>query len=203
MSAPESCLPEEVMAVMEMAIQACASARHELNALEQTAWIAAIETFGARPTILFLQEWVSTQSRKAPTVADLRRSLDPMFLEEASALERLYTLVTTVGPYDAPTVEKVGPVLCRVIDNLGGWARINEMMPDRAADRFAWNAFAERFATAFGTSRTQEFQATLLPSGARPALQAPVGLHALSQARASHAALLRADGEATALLPRP
>lgn len=203
MSDAASSLPDDVKAVMEMAIQACASARHELNVLETTAWIAAIETFGAEPTIRFLQDWVSTQSRKAPTVADLRRAIDPTFLEEGAALERLYTLVTKVGPYDAPTTEKVGATLCRVIENLGGWARVNEMMPDRAADRFAWNAFADRFATAFGTARTQEFQATLLPLESRPALPLPVGLHALSAAKSAQVALARAEVESTVLLPRP
>lgn len=203
MSGPGLLLAEEVKYVMDMAAEACASARHELNTLETTAWIAAIETFGVEPTIRFLQNWVSTQSRKAPTVADLRRSLDPTFLEEASALERLYTLVTTVGPYDAPTIEKVGATLCRVIENLGGWARVNEMMPDRADDRFAWKAFTERFATAFGTARTQEFQDTLLPVESRPMLQRPVGLHAISAAKAAQIALARAEAGATALLPKP
>lgn len=194
---------EEVAAVMGMAIQACASARHELNELEQTAWLAAIETFGAQPTIHFLQDWVSTNSRKAPTVGDLRRALDPGYLEEGTALERLYTLVTTVGPYEAPTPETAGPILCRVIENLGGWARLNETMPDRASDRFAWNAFADRFATAFGTARTQEFQASLLAPDARPLLPSPVGLHAHSQAKASQLAMLRTERDATAQLPRP
>ncbi len=194
---------EEVEAVMKMAIQACASARHELNALEQTAWMAAIETFGAQSTVRFLQEWVSTNSRKAPTVGDLRRSLDPNFLECDAALERLYLLVTTVGPYEAPTAETVGATLCRVIENLGGWARINEMMPDRGSDRFAWSAFAERFSTAFGTARTQEFQATLLPPEARRMLQRPVGLHEISRDKAAEIALLRSEAAATVQLPRP
>lgn len=184
----------EIASVLETAVQACAACRHELNDLEVTAWLAAIESFGPAPTTKFLLNWVSTNSRKAPTVADLRKALDPTFVEEETALERLYLLVCRVGPYDAPKVEVTGPMLSRAIENMGGWARINEMMPDRAKDRFAWNAFAERFATAFGTARTQEFQDSLLPPERRPALPTPKGLHEISmRAPRAEADLLLTD----------
>ncbi|CAN7362940.1 hypothetical protein [Variovorax sp. LjRoot178] len=185
---------EEIASVLETAVQACAACRHELNDLEVTAWLAAIEAFGPTPTTKFLLNWVSTNSRKAPTVADLRKALDPTFVEEETALERLYLLVCRVGPYDAPKLEATGPMLSRAIENMGGWARINEMMPDRGKDRFAWNAFAERFATAFGTARTQEFQDSLLPPDRRPALPTPKGLHEISmRAPRAEADLLLSD----------
>jgi hypothetical protein len=184
----------EIASVLETAVQACAACRHELNDLEVTAWLAAIESFGPAPTTKFLLNWVSTNSRKAPTVADLRKALDPTFVEEETALERLYLLVCRVGPYDAPKLEATGPMLSRAIENMGGWARINEIMPDRAKDRFAWNAFAERFATAFGTARTQEFQDSLLPPDRRPALPAPKGLHEIGmRAQRAEADLLLTD----------
>lgn len=170
----------DIEAVLSMAIQACASARHELNELEITAWLAAIESFGTEATTKFLLNWVGS-SRRAPSVSDLRKALDPSFVEEEVALEQLYRLVTSIGPYDAPQANAIGPTLCRVIENLGGWTRMNEVMPDRG-DRFAWNAFSERFANAFGTARTQEFQATLLPPGLRPTLIAPVGIHEMGKA---------------------
>jgi len=167
---------EEIASVLETAVQACAACRHELNDLEVTAWLAAIEAFGPAATTKFLLNWVSTNSHKAPTVADLRKALDPAFVEEETALERLFLLVCRVGPYDAPKLETIGPMLSRTIENMGGWARVNEIMPDRG-DRFAWNAFAERFSTVFGTARTQEFQNSLLPPEQRTALPAPRGLH--------------------------
>lgn len=183
----------EIASVLETAVQACAACRHELNDLEVTAWLAAIESFGPDATTKFLLNWVSTNSRKAPTVADLRKALDPTFVEEETALERLYLLVSRVGPYDAPKLEATGPMLSRAIENMGGWARINEIMPDRG-DRFAWNAFAERFATAFGTARTQEFQDSLLPPDRRPALPMPKGLHEISmRAPQAEADLLLTD----------
>ncbi|MBS0454090.1 MAG: hypothetical protein JSS14_22535 [Proteobacteria bacterium] len=182
-SANESMTAAELVeCTLRMVNQACAAARHELNELEMTAWIAVIETFGPDPTTRFLMDWVSTNSRKAPTVADLRKALDPTFVEEESALERLYKLVVRIGPYTAPTAETAGPTLCRVIENMGGWAKINEIMPERGEDRFAWKAFAERFSAAFGTARAQEFQASLLPADRRPALAAPVGLHEMAAA---------------------
>lgn len=185
---------EEIAGVLETAVQACAACRHELNDLEVTAWLAAIEAFGSAATTKFLLNWVSTNSRKAPTVADLRKALDPTFVEEETALERLYLLVSRVGPYEAPKQELAGPMLCRAIENMGGWARINEIMPDRG-DRFAWSSFAERFATAFGTARTQEFQESLSPPSQRPSLPAPRGLHEISKRVAhSDADLLLTDG---------
>lgn len=186
---------EEIKNVLETAVQACAACRHELNDLEVTAWLAAIEAFGPGPTTKFLLNWVSTNSRKAPTVADLRRSLDPTFVEEETALERLYLLVSRVGPYEAPKLDATGPMLCRAIENMGGWARVNEIMPDRG-DRFAWNAFAERFATAFGTARTQEFQESLLPPERRPALPSPKGIHEIGMRVASDGDLLLTDSTA-------
>jgi hypothetical protein len=179
---------EEIASVLETAVQACAACRHELNDLEVTAWLAAIEAFGTEATTRFLLNWVSTNSRKAPTVADLRKALDPAFVEEETALERLYLLVARIGPYDTPKPEAIGPMLCRAIENMGGWARVNEIMPDRG-DRFAWNAFSERFATAFGTARTQEFQESLMPPDRRPTLPAPRGLHEIG------ASTLRGDGD--------
>jgi hypothetical protein len=185
-------MQDEIKNVLETAVQACAACRHELNDLEVTAWLAAIEAFGPAATTKFLLNWVSTNSRKAPTVADLRKALDPTFVEEETALERLYFLVTRVGPYDAPKADVAGPMLCRAIENMGGWARVNEIMPDRG-DRFAWSAFAERFATAFGTARTEEFQASLLPPERRPALPSPKGLHEIGLRAAARGDLLLTD----------
>ncbi|CAN7784695.1 hypothetical protein LJR175_008424 [Variovorax sp. LjRoot175] len=198
MSGPqaEMTAQEEIASVLETAVQACAACRHELNDLEVTAWLAAIEAFGPTATTKFLLNWVSTNSRKAPTVADLRKALDPTFVEEETALERLYLLVSRVGPYDAPNLDATGPMLCRAIENMGGWARVNEIMPDRG-DRFAWSAFADRFATAFGTARTQEFQDSLLPPDRRTALPSPKGIHQIS-VRSAHTDgdLLLTDGTA-------
>lgn len=174
--APNMSLRDQIAGVLDTAVQACAACRHELNDLETSAWLAVIESFGPEATTRFLLNWVSTNSRKAPTVADLRKALDPTFVEEETAIERLYLLVCRYGPYDAPKLDVTGPMLCRTIENMGGWARINEIMPDRG-DRFAWNAFAERFAAAFGTARSQEFQESLLPPDSRPVLPAPRGLH--------------------------
>ncbi len=189
----------EIEAVLSMAIQACASARHELNELEITAWLAAIESFGTNATKSFLLNWVGS-NRRAPSVSDLRKALDPSFVEEEVALEQLYKLVTSIGPYDAPSANAIGTTLCRVIENLGGWTRVNEVMPDRG-DRFAWNAFADRFATAFGTARTQEFQATLLPPGSRPVLIAPVGIHQMGKAASQVSGALALPEPAREALP--
>jgi hypothetical protein len=188
-------IEDQIASVLDTAVQACAACRHELNDLEVTAWLAAIEMFGPSATTKFLLNWVSTNSRKAPTVADLRKALDPTFVEQETALERLYLLVTRVGPWAAPQPEVAGPMLCRVIDNMGGWARVNAIMPDRG-DRFAWNAFAERFATAFGTAQTQEFQASLLPPERRAPLPSPKGLHEIGLQASYAGELLLPDGTA-------
>ncbi|TAL65710.1 MAG: hypothetical protein EPN79_11050 [Burkholderiaceae bacterium] len=192
----------DVRTAMTAVIQACASVRHELNDLESAAWLAAVESFTPQAVMKFLLSWMSTNSRKAPTVADLRRAVDPTFVDEESALERLYLLVSRTGPWNTPSASELGPMLCRAIDLMGGWARVNEIMPDRS-DRFAWSAFADRFLSSFGTAQSQAFQQSLLAPEHRTEIPAPLGLHALASRAAPSNALSLGASDSKEGAPMP
>lgn len=172
-----------------------AGARHELTPLEAKAWLAAVATYSPEVVDRFLLDWISTQpAGKVLSIADLRAKLDPTFASPEVCLEQLRALTARVGPYDSLTADQASPVLARTIENLGGWARVNEVMPDPGDPeaRFAWSAFVERFNGAFKSAASAVFQDEALPLENRPPLALPTGLHDASRAAAYLAAAMRA-----------
>lgn len=146
-----------------------AARRYEMTPFEATAWTRIINAVEPSRFIAFLGHHYTT-SPYAPTPADATRFLD-LGVNPDVSFGRLERLVKEYGPYRAP--QGVEPVLQTAVELLGGWAQVNEDLPDPKAG-FEHKRFRERFDACF-TEATVKVrinlelpQRPLLPVGARP-----------------------------------
>lgn len=174
--------PDEVAQAVEAVSQMFAQVKAEPTPAEAMLWADEIERIGPRAVMQFAQFWMSGGGQggflRAPRIADLRRFCDPTWSDEASALARLQTLVSHVGPYRAPLeADGMDARLAEAVRAMGGWARVCELMPD-ASDDYAFRTFEKRFSVAWQQAEARsvrgEVQNTpLLPIRSQPAIAAP------------------------------
>lgn len=157
-----------------------AARRYEMTQFEATAWARIINSVDPSRFIAFLGHHYAT-SAYAPTPADATKFLD-LGVNPDVSFGRLERLVKQYGPYRAP--QALEPVLQVAIELMGGWAQVNEDLPDPKA-AYEHKRFRERFDACF-TEATVKVRINheapsrpLLPVGARAAValthDAPAG----------------------------
>ena len=121
-----------------------AARRYEMTPFEGRAWAQIIDAVEPRRFIAFVSHHYAT-SPYAPTPADATKYLDLAVNPDVS-FGRLQRLIMELGPYRAP--ELSDPVLHTAIELMGGWAKVNEDLPD-PREQFEFKRFRERFDAAF------------------------------------------------------
>ena len=121
-----------------------AARRYEMTPFEARAWTKVINAVEPRRFIAFVSHHYAS-SPFAPTPADATKFLDLGINPEVS-FARLERLVKECGPYKAPSVPD--PVLHTAIELMGGWAKVNEDLPD-SRESFEYKRFRERFDASF------------------------------------------------------
>ncbi len=161
-----------------------AARRYEMTPFEAAAWTKIIDAVEPSRFIAFLGHHYTT-SPYAPTPADATKFLDLAVNPDVS-FSRLERMVKERGPYKAPT--EIDPVLHMAIELLGGWAQVNEELPDSRSTH-DYKRFRERFDACF-TEATVKVRINnevparpLLPIGGRSSAQIawqPGGVAALA-----------------------
>lgn len=124
--------------------------RYEMTDFEADAWLRVIKAVPRQRFLNFLSYHFAS-SPFAPQVSDATKHLDLAANPDVS-FNRLAALVASVGPYAVPQIED--PVLVATIQNLGGWATVNEQLPD-PSQPLATKAYRERFNACFNAAITQ------------------------------------------------
>lgn len=121
-----------------------AARRYQLTDFEAVAWTKIINSVEPARFIAFLSHHYTT-SPYAPTPSDATKFLD-LAVNADVAFGRLERLIKECGPYQAPDASE--PVLLTTIELLGGWASVNEELPDPKST-FEYKHFRERFDACF------------------------------------------------------
>ena len=130
-----------------------AQVKSEPTPAEAMLWAEEIERLGPQAVLRFARFWMAGGGQngfmRAPRIVDLRRFVDPTWADEALALSRLQRLVQEVGPYRVPCAQDgMDEVLASVVQHLGGWVKVCEIMPD-ARDEYGLRQFERKFALAW------------------------------------------------------
>lgn len=142
--------------------------RCEMTGLEVRLWKGMIADFGDQAVINFLIKHCEN-SVFAPKPAEANKALRPGRDNAGAAFEELLRAVSKQGPYVNPTF--MDPAISGAVLLLGGWAKVNQELPDPAAARFDYEAYSKRFEILY-----QQACADLMLGAAPVAL---LGLHAL------------------------
>lgn len=118
---------------------------HSMTAFEGQIWATIIDKVKSSSFQAFLQQHVLT-SKFAPKPSDAAAALALGGADAQQAYALLERHVSKCGPYATPEI--TDPVLISTVQQLGGWANVNEQMPS-FKDTFALKAFKERFESAF------------------------------------------------------
>lgn len=141
---------EMLSAASEAVSQLFTAAGKEMTGLEVNLWLRAIGQYGPDLTLAFVEFWMMggghERYRRAPTLEDFRRRVDPNYVSTEDALEILRAEVVRSGPYANPVIHDKR--LSQSINIMGGWAKVCQELPD-ANETFALKRFAERFASAW------------------------------------------------------
>ena len=119
--------------------------RAELTSLERDFWVNMIDEFGHEAIIKFLTHHVQT-SQFFPKPVDVIRTLRPGAGTTDSALAELVKAVIKFGPYRTPRFSD--PALSQTVEDMGGWMRLNEILPEPSS-RIEFDNFSKRFDTAY------------------------------------------------------
>lgn len=112
-----------------------------MTELEVRLWMQVISEFGDQAVCNFLVNHVKT-SVFAPKLADAQKALNPSGSNAVAAFEELGRVVSSIGPYLNPKFDD--PAIAGAVLALGGWAKVNEQLPDPSA-RFDFEAYFKRF----------------------------------------------------------
>lgn len=152
-------------------IETFAYYKYQVTDFEASLWSRLIDEYGDEAVKAFLQAHVCA-SNFAPRIADAQKLLSPERGNEEAAFLRLMQEVKRSGPYADPAF--ADPALAAAVVHMGGWATVNEQLPDPHA-RFDFDAYQKRFQAAYQLARAEQMSA---PSRAVQLR----GLHALGQA---------------------
>jgi hypothetical protein len=123
--------------------------RYEMTDFEADVWLKLIDKIPAESFLAFLSHHFST-SPFAPQPADASKFLDTSLNPQTAYLE-LARMVREFGPYQEPPIQD--PILVSAILLMGGWAKVNQDMPDLGD--FSAKAFKERFEASFSQAVVQ------------------------------------------------
>lgn len=127
--------------------------KHAVTEFEAELWLNIMRVTPRAKFQNFLKTYLmSPQSRYgAPKPSDAAQALG-FVADPETAYAALERAVQAYGPYQQPDL--VDPVLIQAVHNLGGWARVNEIMPS-AENPFDVRAFKERFVAALNSATNQ------------------------------------------------
>lgn len=134
--------------------------RHELTEFEMSVWLRIVEAVPLEQFMGFLRNHVAS-SPFAPKPSDASKAFD-LAVDPDSAYVKLARMVREVGPYESPELPD-DPVLVTAVLLMGGWATVNEQMPD-PMNSFAVKAFRERFDACFIQAVNQVRVRGVMPS---------------------------------------
>jgi hypothetical protein len=126
---------------------------HELTELETELWQRLIDTYGDDAILRFLSEHV-LRSKFAPRPAEAFELLSPGDNDSQVAFAQLVRAVKTVGPWETPAELNSNPVLMAAVQQMGGWASVNQTMPSTETP-YDFAAFQKRFDAAFRLASSQ------------------------------------------------
>lgn len=130
-----------------------------MQPIEAELWRNAVNDVGPEKTIRFIHFWMGGEGgRGAPRIADLHKYVNPDYLNEQLALEKLVELVAEYGPW--VTIPHQDGKLGAVIAALGGWVTCCETMPS-VQEKFKFNEFKERFSRAWVQAQALSVQGRL------------------------------------------
>jgi hypothetical protein len=152
---------------------------------EAGLWKMLVAQHGEQALARFLQHHL-LNSPFPPKLSDAQRMLSPISGNGEAAFLRLIEEVRLRGPYCSPQFDDE-PAIALAVEQLGGWAAINEQLPDPLA-RFDYEAFQRRFVVAYQLALSKQVVQDANPS--RVQLR---GLHALSAPQGSQASEPRRD----------
>lgn len=130
-----------------LALQQVMSAkRYEVTPFEADIWNGIIDSVSEARFMAFLKHHYLT-SPFAPQPSDATKFLDTS-ANSKMALINLQALVKDLGPWREPNTSD--PILIGTINLLGGWAKVNEDMPN--PNSLDFKRFSERFDACFNQS---------------------------------------------------
>jgi hypothetical protein len=160
--------PEEIRQMEANLINVMGMFKHPMTEFEVKIWAGLMDNTPKDAFDNFLKSYIiSPQARfGAPKPNDAAAALG-LATDPEAAYNTLEACVREYGPYQVPPA--LDPVLAQAIHNLGGWARVNELMPS-AENTFEVRAFRERLNGAINQAvnqiRIQKQPApTLVPIG--------------------------------------
>lgn len=127
--------------------------KHAVTEFEAELWLNIMRRTPRVKFENFLKTFLmSPQSRYgAPKPSDAAQALG-FVTDPETAYAVLERAVSQFGPYQQPQL--ADPVLIQAVHNLGGWARVNEVMPSQE-NTFEVRAFKERFVAALNSASNQ------------------------------------------------
>lgn len=129
----------------------CTYYKHVPTDVEADLWQMVVSEMGPEAVDRALRDHVG-RSDFMPRIGGIRAYLGAVGTGSSSgAFEQVRYLVAQVGPYGVPNFED--PAIAHAIVSLGGWASLNESMPDPQADRFGYESLAKRFDVAYSAAR--------------------------------------------------
>mgnify|MGYP001627112823 CR=1 FL=1 len=139
--------PEDIQAMESSLIQVMGMFKHGMTEFEAKLWANLMDVTPRGRFENFLKAYIlSPQARYgAPKPNDAAAALG-LTLDAEAAYNQLEAAVRQYGPYQIPASIK-DPVMVQAINNLGGWVRVNEMMPS-PENSFEVKSFKERFSGA-------------------------------------------------------
>lgn len=153
MTINEANTPEDLDAMQAALSNVMGMLKHAVTDFEAGLWLNIMRGTPRAKFENFLTAYLmSPQSRYgAPKPSDAAQALG-FVTDPETAYALLERAVGQYGPYQQP--EFKDPVLIQAVHNLGGWARVNEVMPSQE-NSFEVRAFKERFVAALNSATNQ------------------------------------------------
>lgn len=139
---------------------------YSMTSFEAKMWATIIDAVPLSSFQAFLRQHVLT-SKFAPKPSDAAGAFGLAGADADTAYAELTKAVRECGPYQQPV--GLGDVLVSTVNSMGGWAAVNEQMPD-VSNTYAVKAFRDRFDTSFKLAVNE-----VVIQGNRPPALVPIG----------------------------
>lgn len=132
----------------------------EIGVMEAYLWKTEVfERYPARQVIGALKLYMEgrgTGKRFMPMYGDILEILEPV--SEVMIIERA---IKSGSPYVAPSFED--PVITQAIQNMGGWPRVCELLPDSTANSFDYDRFVKQLEKAVQSAKQEVLSRGVIP----------------------------------------
>lgn len=134
--------PEEIRQMEANLSNVMGMYKHAMTEFEVRIWAGLMDNTPKESFDNFLKAYIiSPQARFGPPKPNDAAAALGLATDPEAAYNTLESYVREYGPYQVPVA--IDPVLAQAIHNLGGWARVNELMPS-SENTFEVRAFRER-----------------------------------------------------------